>query len=71
MDCVSDIQVDELSQNCLRSSAILNSGGSTEGDWGYAAAEKAIEIFLNTSENKSSDRKVYLIPFLSSVYYVE
>jgi len=33
--------------------------------------KKARKIFLNVSENKSSDTKLSLIPFVSSAFYVE
>jgi len=34
-------------------------------------SKRARNIFLNVSENKSSDRKLSLIPFVSSTCYVE
>jgi len=36
-----------------------------------APHKRARVIFLNISENKSSDRKLRLILFISSAYYVE
>jgi len=33
--------------------------------------KRTIKIFLNVSENKSSDRKLFVISFVSSAYYVE
>ena len=33
--------------------------------------KRARKIFFNTSENKSSDRKLSLIPSVPSAYYVE
>jgi len=41
------------------------------GNGGNRPRKKARKIFLNVSENKSSDRKFYLIPFVSSAFYVE
>jgi len=41
------------------------SGGSI-GGWGRPPRERARKIFLNVSENKSSNRKLSLIPFESS-----
>ena len=51
------------------------SGGSI--GWGSMGAiapsppKRATKIFFNVSENKSSDRKLSLIPFLSSAFYAE
>jgi len=44
-------------------------GGSMGGS--PAVGEGGRKIFYNVSENKPSDRKLSLIPFVSSVYYVE
>jgi len=40
------------------------------GDGVVATRKRARKIFLNVSENKSSDRKISLVPFVSSAYYV-
>ena len=47
------------------------SGGSIEGDGAIDPRKRDREISLNGSENKSSGRKLSLIPFVSSAYYVE
>ena len=41
------------------------------GDGAVATRKRARKIFLNVSENKSSDRKISLVPFVSSAYYAE
>ena len=50
------------------------SDGSMGGAMGAIAPCKSkmtLKIFLNLSENKSSDRKLSLIPFMSSALYVK
>jgi len=41
------------------------------GDGDDRPRNRGRNIFLNVSENKSTDRKLSLIPFVSSAYYVE
>jgi len=49
------------------SSSGSTGGGGNEGD----RPKRARKIFVNVSENKSSDRKLFPIPFVSSAFYVE
>jgi len=53
-----------------------DSGEDRRADSGGSMAaidppKRTRKIFLNISENKSSDRKLSLIPFVSSAFYVE
>ena len=40
-------------------------------DGAIARRKRARKIFFSVIENKSSDRKLYLIPFVLSAYYIE
>ena len=40
------------------------------GDEGDRPGKRARKLFLNVAENKSSDRKLSLIPFVSSAFSV-
>ena len=72
---------DHLHQDSSQSSSIaayetasVSSSGSTGGGAMKAIApppKRARKIFVNVSENKSSDRKLFPIPFVSSAFYVE
>jgi len=70
---------DHLHQDSSQSSSIAayetasvscsgSTGGGNEGD---RPPKRARKIFVNVSENKSSDRKLFPIPFVSSAFYVE
>ena len=79
--CNTDRQEDKRQLAELRAAVvqarIVSTYVSVADPWGGAIARPPLlhkrdrKIFLNASENKSSYRKLSLIPFVSSAYYVE